>query len=142
MKRDKIARLTLAAALASTIFVATPESPLAQTTSDVLTTLASQVQAYDFAASRNTINELQQVGIGSITVGSETVSLGDLLVMIEAAEAGTMDPAALASYLAALAASTGQALFVPAQPSTDTSDDTNRISDDSGRAVFPTGSEG
>lgn len=135
MKSNKIKRIALAAALASTVFAGTAEIGFAQTTSDVLTTVASQVRSNDFAAGRSTINQLQQSGIGSITVGNESVSLSEIEAMIAAAEAGQMSAAELAAYLEALAASAARALFVPAQPPVDTSDG---VSDN----VFPTGSEG
>jgi hypothetical protein len=138
MKGKKIRRIALAAALASTTLASAPHYALAQqTASDLLASLSTQVEANNFAASRATIAEMQRLGIGSITVGSETITLTDLLAMIDAAEQGTMDPAALASYLDALAASTAAAVFVPSPSVSD-----EVTGDGVDRDLFPVGSEG
>ena len=134
MERNKISRIALAAALASTILAGTTQFAFTQTAFDVMATLSSQVARNDFAGSRATIVELQQLGIAAITVGSERISLADLLAMIEAAETGQMSPPALAAYLDALASSTAQAVFNSQQNPEQTIADL--------RGSFPTGSEG
>ena len=134
MKRNKISRIALAVSLAGTIFAGTTQFAYTQTAFDVMATLSSQVARNDFAASRATIAELQQMGIAAITVGSERIALADLLAMIEAAESGQMSPVALAAYLDALASSTAQAVFIPLQNPEQTIVDL--------RGAFPAGSEG
>ena len=55
MKRDKIRRIALAAALATTMLTATPQISFAQSPPEVVGTIASQVKIGDYAASRTTI---------------------------------------------------------------------------------------
>jgi len=130
----KIKRIALAAALAGTLFANTAQFAFTKTASEFMTTLSSQVGGNEFAAGRATIQELQRMGVGAIRVGSEKFSLANLLAMIAAAEAGQMNPAALAAYLLALANSTAQAIFVSAQNPEQTVVDL--------RGSFPLGSEG
>jgi hypothetical protein len=112
MKRDKIRRITMAAALAASMLVGAPGFSFAQTAQSTITALSSQVGASNFADARATIQGLRNSGITAISVGDQTISLADLLAMIDAAEAGEMKPDELAAYLDALAASTAQALFL------------------------------
>jgi hypothetical protein len=126
----------LPGALATTVFAGTPEFSFAQTASDTLATLSSQVRDFDFAGSRATIQELQNLGIVAIQVGTETIPLSDLLAMIDAAEAGNMEPVALAGYFDSLAQNTAQALFVPAVPKE------NESIQSEGDDNFPAGSTG
>jgi hypothetical protein len=130
----KIRRIALATALASTMFVGTAQFAFTKTVNQFMASLSSQVGGSDFAASRANIIALQRMGIGAIMVGSEKIPLVDLLAMIEAAEAGRMDPTELAAYLSALSQSAAVALFVPVQNPQQTIVDL--------RGPFPIGSEG
>jgi hypothetical protein len=141
MKGKKIRRIALAAALAGSVFIGVPETGFTQTAPQVLASLSDQVEVGNFAQARATIDSLQQMGIGALVIGSERISLFDLLAMIAAAESGQMDPAALASYFDALAASTAVAVFVPLEENRDPEEQRDTL-DDRNTAIIPTGSEG
>ena len=119
MKRSKIKRIALAAALASTMLASAPSFSLAQTATQLIAELSTQVQARNFAASRALIRDMEQAGIVAVRVGSQRISLEDLLGMIASAESGKMQPAELAAYLDALAENTAQAVFKAVPESTD-----------------------
>jgi hypothetical protein len=141
MKARKLKRIALAAALAGTMLAGVPQTTFAQqTASDLLGILSAQVQANNFAAARSTIAEMQALGIGSISVGSDTITLAELEGMIASAEAGTTDPGALASYLDSLASSAAQALFAPSPSVTDNPTVNDNEADEPN--PFPVGSSG
>jgi hypothetical protein len=135
-KRDKIRRIAMAAALATTVLVGTPQISFAQTASETLAALSAQVRAMDFAGSRATIRQLQENGFIGIRVGNEILSFEDLLGMIDAASSGEMHPTSLAGYLGSLATNTALALFVPGVP------EENESIQSEGDDRFPAGSTG
>lgn len=130
----KVSRIALAAALAGSLLVASPQLAFTQTANEFMASLSTNVQGLDFEVGRANVVKLQQMGIAAIIVGTERISLEDLLAMIRAAEQGTIDSAALAAYLLALAESTALAVFVPLENPDETIVDL--------RGAFPTGSEG
>jgi len=137
MRKDKfkkIKRIALAAALSGAVLAGMTQIGFSETATDVLATVAANVQNLDFAAARSLIAELQQNGIAAILVGSERITLEDLLAMIAAAEAGQMQPAELAAFLRALAENTALAVFIPTQGPALTVVEL--------RGTFPIGSEG
>lgn len=134
MKSNKIGRIALAAALAGTVMMSAPVFSLTQNAPTVMASLSSQVGAFDYAAARATIEALRQSGVGSIRVGNETVTLDELLAMIDDAEAGRTNPTDLAAYFDSLGSSTAQAVFLPSQAATPTVP--------RNRETFPVGSSG
>jgi hypothetical protein len=116
MSQKKIRRIALAAALATTVFAGTPQFSFAQTASETFATLASQVRAFDFGASRATIRHLQDLGFTAVRIGSDQISLQDLLAMINSAAGRASDPIQLAGYFDSLASDTADALFISDNP--------------------------
>jgi len=112
MRRSKLKKIALAAALAASVAASAPTFALAQ--SDLMETLSSQVLTGNYAASRATVAKLEALGIGAISIGSEMVTLVDLLVMIDATEQGQLDRVQFASYLDAIAKNTAEAAYLPA----------------------------
>ncbi len=114
MKRSKLKRIVLVAALAGAMAAGAPTFTFAQGAPDeLMATLSTQVLDANYAAGRATIAELQALGIGAIAIGSDTITLDDLLVMIDAVEQGQLDRVQLASYLDAIAKNTAQAVYLP-----------------------------
>ncbi len=119
MKRSKLKRIVLAAALAGTMAASDPTFTFAQSAPDLMETLSTQVLAANYAAGRATIAELQALGIGAISIGSDTITLDDLLVMIDAVEQGQLNRVQLATYLDAIAKNAAQAVYLPENSGTD-----------------------
>jgi hypothetical protein len=116
MKRNRLKRIMLAAALAGTMAVSAPTFTFAQSGPNLMATLSTQMLAANYDGGRATIAELQAIGIGAIAIGNDTITLDDLLVMIDAAEQGQLDRVQLASYLDAIAKNTAQAMYLPETP--------------------------